>query len=66
MIQRNENTQAATTENKTKVPQKLTKQVPQDTAIPFLGSYPKNMRIQIQSSIYTPISAAAFLTIVKI
>ena len=46
----------AAMENNTAVPQKLGRELPYDLAIPFLGTYPKNWKQELEEVFVRPCS----------
>ena len=58
-------TDAATVEDRWRVLQKLKIEVPYESVSPLLGIYPKNMKTLIQKDICSSMFIAALLTIAK-
>ena len=52
-------------ENNMEVPQKIKTRRPYDPAIPLLGIYPKEMKIESSRAIFTPIFIAKLFIIAK-
>ena len=58
--------ESGTMKNIMEAPQKLKIELPYNTAIPRLGTYPKEMKSLSQRYICTPIFTASFFTIANI